>query len=592
MLIHVPLTQIDDNPYQRRQDYGDVAALADDIRARGLLQVPRGRLLFDGEPQTEMQTRRALEANGPGWPAGQSFRVQLAFGHRRLRAYRVLAETLGGHWTAMPVYVEALDDDAMLDAVWSENQHRSDINPIEQAELLAEKLERARAAGGNQATVAAEWGLDRSTIANKVRLLDLPADVQQALRERRLSERQALALLSVAGLAERLNGAAVQWNDNGPIAWRIPSPETYITRVVAEPDKTTSDDIRKYVAEAAKHAGRALPELVATTPVDDARVVQPLCKGCPRRLDQWCLNRPCIEVKQHAIASTIARAKAAELGLPYSDDPKHFEWFGPWGRNRDLRQLYDAGITGDIVVGYEFKGVGVRVVGGDSYGDPWDGDGQRLAVLGHRLGKVTAADREQLVAAASTVPPAGGDAKPSAALLSDWNKRRRHVDQARELRGRAAVREALEDCADPRLIRILYAMFATHGNRDKETVGLADLQKVLWEMARFRGYEPGQWAAFLTAAGLDPAAAEAPDFKLRLSEMVIEAADNFYQYDSSWRQEKYAAQVVAACEALDAAGFIGLPSDIEIAAEWLRRARPAAEKFLAAKQQEATANPD
>ena len=155
MLIHVPLDRLDDNPFQRRQDYGDVETLAADIQQRGLLQIPRGRLLFDGQPQTAMQTTRVLEANGPGWPAGAAFCVQLAFGHRRLRAYRALAEAHGGHWTAMPVYVEALDDDAMLDAVWSENQHRSDINPIEQAELLAEKLDRARAAGGNLATVAA-----------------------------------------------------------------------------------------------------------------------------------------------------------------------------------------------------------------------------------------------------------------------------------------------------------------------------------------------------------------------------------------------------------------------------------------------------
>ncbi len=42
MLIHVPLTQIDDNPFQRRQDYGDVATLAADIRSRGLLAFPYG----------------------------------------------------------------------------------------------------------------------------------------------------------------------------------------------------------------------------------------------------------------------------------------------------------------------------------------------------------------------------------------------------------------------------------------------------------------------------------------------------------------------------------------------------------------------
>ncbi len=47
MLIHVPLNYVLDNPFQRRQDYGDVASLAADIKARGLLQTPIGRPLPD-----------------------------------------------------------------------------------------------------------------------------------------------------------------------------------------------------------------------------------------------------------------------------------------------------------------------------------------------------------------------------------------------------------------------------------------------------------------------------------------------------------------------------------------------------------------
>jgi len=361
MIINVPLDHIDDNPFQRRQDYGDLPGLAADIQHRGLLQIPRGRLLFDGQPQSPMQTIRNLEMNGPGFPAGAAFRVELAFGHRRVRAYRVLAEQNGGHWTAMPVYIEALDDDQMLNHVWSENQHRSDINAIEQAELLAEKLERARAAGGSQTTVAAEWGLDRSTIANKLRLLELPEEVQAAVRERRLSERQAAALLSVAGLAQRLNGSGdVSWGDTGGQSWHPRSPAGYIAHVVADPDGVTSDAIREYVKTASRHAGMELPDLVATTPVD-GDVIQDTCKGCPHRYDQYCLYRPCLDNKLNAIAAGIAQAAAEEVGLPYSGDPKHFEWFGPWDRNKEIKELHAAGITENLVVGYDIAAGAVGI---------------------------------------------------------------------------------------------------------------------------------------------------------------------------------------------------------------------------------------
>lgn len=52
MLINVPLDQIDDNPFQRRRDYGDVAGLAADIESNGLLQTPAGRMLYDGRPMS------------------------------------------------------------------------------------------------------------------------------------------------------------------------------------------------------------------------------------------------------------------------------------------------------------------------------------------------------------------------------------------------------------------------------------------------------------------------------------------------------------------------------------------------------------
>lgn len=221
--ILVPLDAIRDNPFQTRRDYGDVGALAADIVARGLLQPPLGRILFGngavipatGDDRSWGMDWRRLEAE---FPANAT--VELAFGHRRLRAYRQLPGE-----THMPVRIAPLSDDDMIDALWAENEQRADVNPMEQAELLARKLAVARQRGGNAQTVAEAWNLDRSTVANKIRLLKLPPNVQAAVRDGRVSERQAMAMLSAL-------------RQDGELA------ESVIEATLAEPTAVSSDDIR------------------------------------------------------------------------------------------------------------------------------------------------------------------------------------------------------------------------------------------------------------------------------------------------------------------------------------------------------------
>ena len=80
--------------------------------------------------------------------AGGLFRVQLAFGHHRLRAFQHLVATaVPGYEDAyFPVHVDALTDEQMFDAVWSEKlRERKDISAVEEAELLARKLKRSAA---------------------------------------------------------------------------------------------------------------------------------------------------------------------------------------------------------------------------------------------------------------------------------------------------------------------------------------------------------------------------------------------------------------------------------------------------------------
>lgn len=580
MLIYVPLDQIDDNPFQRRQEYTDIDTLAADIRQRGLLQIPLGRLLFDGEPVSAPLAARTLAATNGGWPGGESFRVQLAFGHRRLRAYRLLESGgVAGHAT-LPVFVGAAE--AMLDAVWSENQHRTDITAIEQAELLVEKLERVRGAGGNQQTVADEWGLDRSTVANKLRLLDLPAAVQDAVRARKLSERQALALLPILRIAEEMRPKkGTQWEDS-PNVWEPMKPDKFLSWLVAGDAEVSSDDIRKYREKLLRHVGRKVPDLVATTPVAVGRPVrQAQCKGCPARVDQHCVDMACFDAKKTAVAEAIARAASIETGLPYSDDPAHFAvYISSYDIVRELRDLYDNGIIENLVVGYDIAGQGARLYR-DRFGH-FDGDGRGVVVLGHRLGGVTQEEMQEAMRARSSAGSNGDrpeTAGPTTALRGAWEKGAKAARRAQAKRGRAAFEPLLES-APPALRLALWTLLAEPAHRDKPFDTPA-LVKALFE--RTYAQKPGdrdEWRTLLSACGLDAAAADDPDPVARLRDACTVVLDKYYHYDSEYSRRVAAADVAATGALLDA--WTGpLPDSMEMMAYWLNRARPVTAGFSA-----------
>ncbi len=160
----LPIADIRPNPYQPRKEFRpeELADLEASLRISGLLQ--------------PITVRPA--ASGRGY--------ELIAGERRLRA----ATRLG--WTEIPALVRPTDDRTMLTLAMVENLQRADLDPIEEADGYQRLVDEFSL---TQQEVADVVGKDRSTVANALRLLQLPASVRRLLQERQLSAGHARALL-------------------------------------------------------------------------------------------------------------------------------------------------------------------------------------------------------------------------------------------------------------------------------------------------------------------------------------------------------------------------------------------------------------
>jgi len=172
-VIEVNLDSLEPNPYQPRQNMTDesLEELTLSIQAHGVVQpviVRRG--------QTE-----------------ETF--QIIAGERRWRAAgRAGLKTI-------PCIVHEADDEKAVQIALVENLQRDDLTPLETAEALRHLIQEF---GITQEQVALQLGRSRSSIANTLRLLELPPEVKEALAEGRITEGHARALLALTDDPQRL----------------------------------------------------------------------------------------------------------------------------------------------------------------------------------------------------------------------------------------------------------------------------------------------------------------------------------------------------------------------------------------------------
>jgi len=164
-VAEIDINLIEANPFQPRTEFDEeaLAELAQSIKEQGIIQPV---------------TVRKLGYN----------KYQLISGERRLRASKIAG------LTKIPAFIRIANDEQMLELALIENIHRENLNAIEVAISYQRLIDECNL---TQEQLSDKIGKSRSAIANFLRLLKLPAEIQIALRDGHISMAHARALINV-----------------------------------------------------------------------------------------------------------------------------------------------------------------------------------------------------------------------------------------------------------------------------------------------------------------------------------------------------------------------------------------------------------
>jgi ParB family transcriptional regulator, chromosome partitioning protein len=207
----LPIAAIAPNPFQPRREFSEqeLADLVASIRENGLLQ--------------PIVVRPA--------PAGSATEWELVAGERRWRATTRLG------WKEIPALVRDVDDRTLLVLALVENLQRAELSTLEEAEGFRRLGEEFQL---NHQQIADVVGRDRSTIANSLRLLQLPPSVRQMLAEGKLTAGHGRALLGL-GNDRKIADLARAAVENG---WSVRDVEAQVQRVRPEKRKARNEKPR------------------------------------------------------------------------------------------------------------------------------------------------------------------------------------------------------------------------------------------------------------------------------------------------------------------------------------------------------------
>ena len=171
-IAEIDINLIETNPFQPRTEFDETALkeLAQSIKEQGVIQPV---------------TVRKLGYN----------KYQLISGERRLRASKMAG------LTKIPVFIRVANDEQMLELALIENIHRENLNAIEVAISYQRLIDECNM---TQEEVSDKVGKSRSAVANFLRLLKLPAEVQIAIRDGHITMGHARALINITDKEQQL----------------------------------------------------------------------------------------------------------------------------------------------------------------------------------------------------------------------------------------------------------------------------------------------------------------------------------------------------------------------------------------------------
>lgn len=172
-IANIPVARIKANPYQPRTHFDEIALdeLCQSIKKQGLIQpITVRKLGYD--------------------------KYQLISGERRLRA-----SSMAG-LIDIPAYIRHANDQEMLEMSLVENIQRQDLNAIEIAITYERLMDECQL---TQEALSERLGKNRTTVANYLRLLKLPAEIQVAIRDEKISMGHARALINISTLEAQLD---------------------------------------------------------------------------------------------------------------------------------------------------------------------------------------------------------------------------------------------------------------------------------------------------------------------------------------------------------------------------------------------------